>query len=53
MSLLAVGPVMFGGTDGIISYLRARKLLARNQELCKVMIAILYMHISIVNWGMD
>ena len=30
MSLLAVGPVMFGGTDGIISYLRAGKLLARN-----------------------
>ena len=32
MSLLAVGLVMFGGTDGIISYLRARRLLARNQN---------------------
>ena len=48
MSLLAVGPVMFGGTDGIISYLRARKTTCPQSELCKVMIAI-YMHINIVN----
>jgi hypothetical protein len=31
-SLLEVGRVIFGGADGIISYLRARRLLSRNQN---------------------
>ena len=35
MSLLTVGLVMFGGTDGIISYLRVRKLLACNQNCAR------------------
>ena len=32
MSLLTVGLVMFGGTDGIISYIRAWRLLAHNHN---------------------
>ena len=28
MSLLEVGPAIFGGTDGLIAYLRRLKLLA-------------------------
>ena len=37
MSLLEVGPVMFGGTDRIITYLRARNLLAANQDCTRCM----------------
>ena len=35
MSLLEVGRVMLGETDGIISYLRARRLLGRNQTCAR------------------
>ena len=35
MSLLEVGRVMFEGTDGIISYLRARRVPARNKTCAK------------------
>ena len=35
MSLFFVGPVMFGGTDRIISYLLARKLLAANKNYAR------------------
>ena len=35
MSLLALSPVMFGGVDGIISFLRARGLLARTQNCAR------------------
>ena len=34
-SLLALGPVMFGGVDGIINFLRARGLLARIQNCAR------------------
>ena len=32
MSLLQLGPVMFGGVDGIIAYMRANGLLARSLD---------------------
>ena len=32
MSLLQLGPVLFGGTDGIITYLQNHALLARSQN---------------------
>ena len=37
MSLLSVGPVMFGGTGRIVSYLRARHLLAANKNCTRCM----------------
>ncbi len=32
MSLLELGPVIFGGTPGIVSYLQARNLLANHSN---------------------
>ena len=42
MSLLSVGPVMFGGTGRIVSYLRARHLLAANKNCTRCMQIVIF-----------
>ena len=32
MSLLDIGPVIFGGTEGIISWMQSKRLLAQSKD---------------------
>ena len=40
MSLLELGPVIYGGVEGIISCLRIKRLLARNKNCARLVIVI-------------